>query len=59
MSAVGRDAVAVPGDSVYEWKAVLLLSLTLGFVGLDRWIVAPLAAALIVESEPFRGLKLQ
>jgi MFS family permease len=49
MNPVGRDAVAVHGDSVYEWKAVLLLSLAFGLVGLDRWIVAPLAPALIAD----------
>ena len=26
----------------YEWKAVLLLSLTFGILSLDRWLVAPL-----------------
>ena len=30
-----------PANS-YEWKAVTLLSLGFGLVGLDRWIVAPL-----------------
>jgi MFS family permease len=29
-------------DTSYEWKAVLLLSLGFGLVGLDRWMVAPL-----------------
>ena len=29
-------------DTSYEWKAVLLLSLGFGLVGLDRWIIAPL-----------------
>ena len=29
-------------DSSYEWKAVTLLSLGFGLVGLDRWIIAPL-----------------
>jgi predicted MFS family arabinose efflux permease len=31
----------LPGNS-YEWKAVTLLSLGFGLVGLDRWIIAPL-----------------
>ena len=30
-------------DPNYEWKAVVLLSLGFGLVGLDRWIIAPLA----------------
>ena len=30
-------------DPSYEWKAVVLLSLGFGLVGLDRWIIAPLA----------------
>jgi MFS family permease len=29
-------------DTQYEWKAVALLALGFGLVGLDRWIVAPL-----------------
>jgi MFS family permease len=29
-------------DTQYEWKAVTLLALGFGLVGLDRWIVAPL-----------------
>ena len=34
-------------DTDYEWKAVALLTLGFGLVGLDRWIVAPLAPAMI------------
>jgi MFS family permease len=29
-------------DTAYEWKAVTLLGLGFGLVGLDRWIMAPL-----------------
>jgi MFS family permease len=29
-------------DTAYEWKAVALLGLGFGLVGLDRWIIAPL-----------------
>ena len=29
-------------DTKYEWKAVTLLALGFGLVGLDRWIIAPL-----------------
>jgi MFS family permease len=29
-------------DTNYEWKAVTLLALGFGLVGLDRWIIAPL-----------------
>ena len=36
-------------DTAYEWKAVLLLSLAFGLVGLDRWIIAPLAPAIIAD----------
>lgn len=40
--------VTVPGwTPSYEWKAVLLLTLGFGLVGLDRWIIAPLAPAMI------------
>jgi predicted MFS family arabinose efflux permease len=34
-------------DTAYEWKAVTLLTLSFGLVGLDRWIIAPLAPAMI------------
>ena len=33
---------ATTWDTQYEWKAVLLLSIGFGLVGLDRWIIAPL-----------------
>ena len=29
-------------DVAYEWKAVALLALGFGLVGLDRWLIAPL-----------------
>jgi MFS family permease len=29
-------------DTSYEWKAVVLLGIGFGLVGLDRWIIAPL-----------------
>src|SRR5579864_247493 len=29
-------------DTSYEWKAVTLLGLGFGLVGLDRWIIAPM-----------------
>ena len=34
-------------DPGYEWKAVALLSFGFGLVGLDRWIIAPLAPAIM------------
>ena len=36
-------------DNSYEWKSVLLLSLGFGLVGLDRWIIAPIAPAIMDE----------
>ena len=33
-------------DSSYEWKAVTLLTLGFGLVGLDRWIIAPLLPSI-------------
>jgi predicted MFS family arabinose efflux permease len=36
-------------DPRYEWKAVLLLGLAFGLVGLDRWILAPLFPAMMVD----------
>ncbi|NVZ29141.1 MFS transporter [Pseudomonas gingeri] len=40
---------ATPHDSRYEWKAVLLLALGFGLVGLDRWILAPLFPAMMQD----------
>jgi len=39
----------VNADPAYEWKAVLLLSIGFGLVGLDRWIIAPLAPSIMHE----------
>lgn len=36
-------------DTAYEWRVVLLLSLSFGLVGLDRWILAPLFPAIMVD----------
>ena len=36
-------------DSAYEWKAVGLLTIGFGLVGLDRWIIAPLAPSMVAE----------
>lgn len=33
-------------DTGYEWKAVTLLGLGFGLVGLDRWIIAPLLPSM-------------
>ena len=42
-------------DTSYEWKAVLLLGLGFGLVGLDRWIIAPLFPFMLDDL----GLNLQ
>lgn len=34
-------------DTGYEWRAVLLLGLGFGLVGLDRWIIAPLFPCMV------------
>lgn len=34
-------------DTQYEWKAIVLLTLGFGLVGLDRWIMAPLAPSIM------------
>lgn len=49
MKVTTKAETALPFDSDYEWKAVLLLSLSFGLVGLDRWIIAPLAPAIIAD----------
>nr|WP_206370180.1 MFS transporter [Solimonas marina] len=36
-------------DTVYEWKAVTLLTLGFGLVGLDRWIIAPLLPMMMKD----------
>jgi MFS family permease len=42
-------------DTSYEWKAVTLLGLGFGLVGLDRWIIAPLFPFMLQDL----GLNLQ
>jgi len=42
-------------DTSYEWKAVTLLGLGFGLVGLDRWIIAPLFPFILADL----GLDLQ
>lgn len=43
-----RNPAAPAGwDTKYEVTAVVLLTLAFGLVGLDRWIIAPLAPAMI------------
>lgn len=36
-------------DTSYEWKAVTLLGLGFGLVGLDRWIIAPLLPSISAD----------
>lgn len=36
-------------DTTYEWKAVTLLTLGFGLVGLDRWIIGPLLPSIISD----------
>jgi len=36
-------------NPTYEWKAVTLLSIGFGLVGLDRWIIAPLLPSMIPD----------
>ena len=38
----GGSAASASWDTTYEWRAVTLLGLGFGLVGLDRWIIAPL-----------------
>lgn len=42
-------STAANWDTGYEWKAVTLLTLAFGLVGLDRWIIAPLAPAMLAD----------
>ncbi|HKT95837.1 MAG TPA: MFS transporter [Paraburkholderia sp.] len=36
-------------DVAYEWKAVVLLALGFGLVGLDRWLIAPLFPSIMKD----------
>lgn len=36
-------------DVTYEWKAVVLLALGFGLVGLDRWLIAPLFPSIMKD----------
>ena len=36
-------------DVSYEWKAVVLLALGFGLVGLDRWLIAPLFPSIMKD----------
>jgi predicted MFS family arabinose efflux permease len=36
-------------DVAYEWKAVTLLALGFGLVGLDRWLIAPLFPSIMKD----------
>lgn len=36
-------------DTQYEWKAVLLLAIGFGLVGLDRWIITPVFPVIMQE----------
>ncbi|SEQ94424.1 Predicted arabinose efflux permease, MFS family [Faunimonas pinastri] len=36
-------------DTNYEWKAVTLLGLGFGLVGLDRWLITPLFPAIMAD----------
>ena len=38
----GRGATGGSWDTSYEWRAVTLLGIGFGLVGLDRWIIASL-----------------
>ena len=40
--ALSEQSESKGWDTSYEWKAVTLLGLGFGLVGLDRWIIAPL-----------------
>ncbi len=43
------DNTQTSWNRTYEWKAVTLLSIGFGLVGLDRWIIAPLLPSMIPD----------
>ena len=60
MAGVHTSTTAEPSsgkwDTGYEWKAVLLLTLGFGLVGLDRWVIADLAGLPTSTMVPDLGL---
>ena len=42
-----QDTAATRWDTGYEWKIILILSLTFGLVGLDRFILPVLFPAFM------------
>lgn len=46
---ISAARTAAPWDTAYEWKAVTLLTLGFGLVGLDRWIIAPLFPSMMKD----------
>jgi MFS family permease len=56
LDTLSSDMASQPRwDTSYEWKAVVLLGLGFGLVGLDRWIIAPLFPFMLGDL----GLDLQ
>ena len=54
-NALSERSASKEWDTSYEWKAVTLLGLGFGLVGLDRWIIAPLFPFMLRDL----GLNLQ
>ncbi len=48
-AGAGRTMAAASWDTTYEWRAVALLGLGFGLVGLDRWIIAPLFPTMAAD----------
>lgn len=46
---VQESMPAARWDAGKEWRTVALLTLAFGLVGLDRWLIAPLAPAIIAD----------
>lgn len=49
LDAPGRPSAGARWDTRYEWRVVVLLSLSFGLVGLDRWILGPLFPAIMAD----------
>ncbi len=47
VSNVRVGTATVSRESSYEWKAVTLLGLSFGLLGLDRWILAPIFPSMM------------
>ncbi len=49
MATLALTDPPAPTDTAYEWRVVVLLSLSFGLVGLDRWVLGPLFPSIMSD----------